>query len=110
MEMTKDMYSSELKKIAWRLQYRCKVSANKEFGMVFDINSIESFESSSVSKFFVQDIFNLINNEVGKKIIHAIYLDGKSEKEVALELQISQQAVNKWKKKTLKMLSMKLSS
>ncbi|WP_427181888.1 sigma factor-like helix-turn-helix DNA-binding protein [Paenibacillus sp. TC-CSREp1] len=110
MEMTKEMYSSELKKIAWRLQYRCKVSANKEFGMVYDIKSIESFENSSVSKLFVQDVLNLIDNEIGKRIIRAIYLEGKSEKEVAFELQISQQAVNKWKRKTLKKLSMKLSS
>lgn len=107
---TQEMYRAELKKLAWRLQYRYRVTSNKESGMVFDINSIDSFENQSVSNFYVQEIFQLIPNDVAKKVVHSIYMEGKSEKTVANEMNISQQAVNKWKKKTLKMLSVKLTS
>lgn len=110
MKTIQERYRAELKKLAWRLQYRCKVTSNREYSMVFDLNSIESFENQCVSNFHVQEIFQLIPNEVGKKVIHSIYLEGKSEKKVADELNITQQAVNKWKKKTLKMLSVKLTS
>ncbi|MEC0106956.1 helix-turn-helix domain-containing protein [Paenibacillus taichungensis] len=34
-----------------------------------------------------------------------LYIEGYSEKEVASQMNISQQAVNKWKKKMLKHLS-----
>ncbi|KGP77464.1 MULTISPECIES: sigma-70 family RNA polymerase sigma factor [Paenibacillus] len=108
--MTKEQCRSELKKMAWRLQYRSKVTANKEFGMVFDITTIDSFENDSISRIHVEEIFALIPSDVGKKVIHDVYLCGKSEKEVSADLQISQQGVNKWKKKTLSFLSTKLSS
>jgi DNA-directed RNA polymerase specialized sigma subunit len=108
--MTKDKFSSELKRMAWNLQYRCRVTANKEFGMLYDNTTICSFEDESISKFHVDEIFALIPSSIGKKILHDIYLRGISEKELSAELQISQQAVNKWKKKTLDLLSTKLSS
>ncbi|SDM41866.1 Sigma-70, region 4 [Paenibacillus sp. OK060] len=77
---------------------------------MYDCNSIESFEGHSISKFYVQDILNLISTDIGRKIIRSIYIEGKSEKEIALELNISQQAVNKWKRKSLKLISAKLTS
>lgn len=38
---------------------------------------------------------------MGKRIIYEIYHNDKTETQVAFELQISQQAVNKWKRKMI---------
>lgn len=43
--------------------------------------------------------------ESGKYVMIKLYIEGYSEKEVASQMNISQQAVNKWKKKMLKHLS-----
>ncbi|WP_245648003.1 sigma factor-like helix-turn-helix DNA-binding protein [Paenibacillus borealis] len=40
-----------------------------------------------------------------KSILYKIYLEGYSEAEVAKQLNMSQQAVSKWKKKILSQLS-----
>ncbi|GGH63738.1 hypothetical protein GCM10008014_41430 [Paenibacillus silvae] len=110
MEITKERCRSELQKMAWRMQYRSKVTRNREFGMVYDSSTINSFEDDAVSRMYVEEICSLIPSDVGKRIIHDVYLSGKSEKEISADLQISQQGVNKWKRKTLKILSKKLSS
>ncbi|WP_340029855.1 hypothetical protein MHB71_13070 [Paenibacillus sp. FSL H7-0940] len=85
MQTIKERYSSELKSLAWRLKYRYNVASNKDLILLYDYNSIESFESHLISKFYVQDIFNLIPTDVGRKIICSIYIEGKSEKENAFE-------------------------
>ncbi|MCM3175726.1 MULTISPECIES: sigma factor-like helix-turn-helix DNA-binding protein [unclassified Paenibacillus] len=46
----------------------------------------------------------------GREILHKIYFQGYTEAEVASHLNISQQAVNKWKRKMLNLLSQKVSS
>ncbi|MFC3788233.1 helix-turn-helix domain-containing protein [Paenibacillus sp. GCM10012307] len=46
---------------------------------------------------------------IGKQIILDLYINDKSEKQIAQELNISQQAVNKWKQKMLNTLNQKMS-
>lgn len=48
-------------------------------------------------------------SDIGNNVLSKIYLEGYTESEVALKLNISQQAVNKWKRKMLNLLSQKIS-
>jgi len=45
-----------------------------------------------------QGMLLMIPSEKARYIVKRLYLDGYTEKEVATELQLSQQAVSKWKK------------
>lgn len=78
--------------------------------MIYDTSAIDSFEDDAISRIYIEEICSLIPSDVGKRIIRDVYLCGKSEKEISADLKISQQGVNKWKKKSLELLSKKLSS
>ncbi|WP_414858851.1 sigma factor-like helix-turn-helix DNA-binding protein [Paenibacillus sp. Soil787] len=64
-----------------------------------DLNYAQKTEGNL--NIYVVELVQSIQSEKGRYVIKRIYLDGLNEKEVANELQISQQAVSKWKKKGL---------
>ncbi|MFC3788431.1 hypothetical protein ACFOQM_06455 [Paenibacillus sp. GCM10012307] len=51
-----------------------------------------------------------LSSSVGREILLKLYIKDQKEAEVARELNISQQAVNRWKNKMLKELSQMLRS
>jgi len=53
---------------------------------------------------------NQLPSKIGKKVIYEIYINDKTEAQVAQELHISQQVVNKWKRKMIRELSRKITS
>jgi len=71
--------------------------------------SSSSFETEVISQLYVEEIINTIPWEKSRYIIQKNIIEEMTEKEIANELQISQQAVNKWKKKGLSVLRQNLS-
>ncbi|MNJ63462.1 hypothetical protein D3C77_593640 [compost metagenome] len=55
-------------------------------------------------------MINALPSSTGRTIIYKIYMQDKTEREVALELNMSQQGVNKWKRKMIQELSRMMSS
>lgn len=101
-----DYYRKELKRIAWRIQYRAKRDRNREISIDnVHFTSEPTFSEHSVNRILVEQYIWALTSEVGKKVIYEIYIKDKQEAQVAREMKISQQAVNKWRKKMILQLS-----
>ncbi|WP_226001885.1 sigma-70 family RNA polymerase sigma factor [Paenibacillus sp. BJ-4] len=106
-----EQYRKKLYRIAWRIQYRARVQTNHEFVMEKnEAVGTPSFTDSVNSKMYTLQLINSLPSEIGKTIIFDLYILDKTEAQIAGELKLSQQAVNKWKKKMLKELFRMLSS
>lgn len=105
-------YKQELNRISWRIQYRERVKRNKEFTIVQDIGNFitTNFVPNLDNRIFITELLDHLSSDVGRKIIVGFYLEGKSEKEISNTLNMSQQGVNKCKKKMLKELSLIVNS
>jgi DNA-directed RNA polymerase specialized sigma subunit len=104
-----DYYRQELYRIAWRMQYRSRRDFKRQISTVSSPELMEpSFSEKSENKIVMQQYLNELTSDLGKKVIYEIYVNDKTETQVAHELQISQQAVSKWKKKMLQELYLKV--
>lgn len=98
-------YRQQIRRIAWRLQYREKVKRKKEFLGDDDFSfKTSNFASTVESDIFLTQLINTLSSEIGRNVIKGIYIEGKTERELAKELKMSQQGVNKWKRNMLKQL------
>ncbi|QLG43063.1 helix-turn-helix domain-containing protein [Paenibacillus sp. E222] len=97
-------YKEELYRIGWRVQYRAKNIRKRELPIYNDQILNTNFTKHAENKILVEQILKYLP-ELGKYVMIKLYIEGYSEKEVASQMNISQQAVNKWKKKMLKHLS-----
>lgn len=103
-------YERALKRLAWRLQYRERRRAGRERGYYEEMPSpAYRMEESAVTKLDVAEQLAQLPPS-GRRVIVGLYLRDRTEAELARELHISQQAVNKWKQKMLNRLSQKASS
>ncbi|WP_342551559.1 sigma factor-like helix-turn-helix DNA-binding protein [Paenibacillus sp. FSL R7-0652] len=101
-QVTYERYRRKVFPIGWRVQYR----SNKIKGTEVPIedNEIrEDFTSTQDNKIFVEELINKLPNEENL-LLRKIYIEGYKEAEISQQLKISQQAVNKWKKKLLNYL------
>lgn len=106
-----EYYRHELYRIAWRMQYRAKRDFKREVPLASSPEPrTPSFSEQADNRLLVQHYLDGLTSEVGKKVICAIYLGDQTEAEVARQLNISQQAVNKWRKKMIQELSRKMNS
>lgn len=105
-----EQYRREVYRIAWRIQYKAKVVRKRECLLDRFEPATTNFASSSDNKIVVRDLINALPSSTGKKVIYKIYIQDKTEGEVARELNMSQQGVNKWKRKMIKELSRMVSS
>lgn len=96
-------YKTEIYRIGWRLQYRAKKLRGHEQSYERDLPA-PSFTESSDNRVVVEQIFRTLSLHE-RLILQKIYLEGLSEAEVAHQLNISQQGVNKCKRKLLQNLS-----
>lgn len=120
-------YQTEIYRIGWRVQYRAKKIRNHELPFQ-DTNKISpksglqsysplglqpnlqhDFTTQIDNKILVNDLINSLPPK-GKLILHKLYIEDQTEVEVAKELNLSQQAVNKWKRKMLQQLSQTVNS
>lgn len=91
-----------IRRIGWRIQYRTKVITHRELLIRDDLmNTMKAQEPNVILKIFIDEMLEKIPSVKGREIIRKLYLDGFTESEVSRQLNITQQAVNKWKKKSL---------
>ena len=77
----------------------------REHQMLFEDQASDiGFETEIISKIFVDSLLNTIPWEKCRFILEKTIIYGMTEKEVANQLHITQQGVNKWKKKGLELL------
>lgn len=102
-------FKKELQRAAWRLQYQARSKRKRECAWNDSIQSsqiaVDQIENRLLLEQMLVDL-----QPMGKKVIYELFINDKSETELAKELQITQQAVNKWKRKTLHSLSQKVIS
>lgn len=105
-----ERYKQEIYRIGWRIQYKAKM-INKRECLIYENDAVgECFSTSSDNKILIQVLLDSLSSDLGKQILNKIYLQDRTESEVARELKISQQAVNKWKRKMLKELFLIMNS
>ncbi|MBM7109692.1 hypothetical protein SAM19_03095 [Brevibacillus laterosporus] len=95
-----------LQRIAWNLQYRARKRNSKELFLSEEI-VLSSCDDKEYSALYLEDIFQQIPSDKGKYIIRKIIVDGFTERELANELNMTQQGVHKCKKKYLALLRQK---
>ncbi|GIP20108.1 hypothetical protein J22TS3_03830 [Paenibacillus sp. J22TS3] len=100
-----EQYKAELYRIAWRLQYKAKVIRRRETSF-YDMEPADTrtFTTDSDNKIVVDQLLSSLPAQ-GRTILRKLYMENRTEKEVACQLKISQQAVSKWKKKMIQQLS-----
>lgn len=124
------VYQTEIYRIGWRVQYRAKKIRNHEL-LFQDTNTISSRSSKTGLQSFLPldlqsnlqcDFTTQVDNKIlvndlisslppkGRLILHKLYIQDQTEAEVSKELNLSQQAVNKWKRKMLQQLSQTVNS
>lgn len=99
-----EQYKKEIYRIGWRVQYKARKVRARELPL-FDNQPVgHNFTNTSDTKIWVRELLSQLPPQ-GRTIVYKLYLQDKTENEVAKELHISQQAVSKWKKKMIQTLS-----
>lgn len=104
-------YRKKLRQAAWRLQYYERKRLRNE--LVFDYIQKETHGvdlTNLIEEMGLHEAIQLIPYPQGRAIIYELFVNDKTEKELAKEMQVTQQAVSKWKRKSLKYLCQTLSS
>jgi DNA-directed RNA polymerase specialized sigma subunit len=105
-----EQYRKEVYRIAWRVQYRAKVVKRRECSFNGYEPAVTSFTTSSDDKIVVQQLIHDLPSNTGRTIIFKLFMQDKTEGEVARELNMTQQGVSKWKRKMLQEMSRMMSS
>ncbi|MDN8593193.1 sigma factor-like helix-turn-helix DNA-binding protein [Paenibacillus sp. 11B] len=99
-----ERYKREIYRIGWRVQYRAKKLRKSECP-IYEFNTMGvSFTEESDLKITLQQLMEELS-EKDREILLSIYVKGYTETELAKIYNMSQQAVNKWKRKTIKRIS-----
>ncbi|UQZ34832.1 hypothetical protein C2I18_15625 [Paenibacillus sp. PK3_47] len=99
-----EQYKSEIYRIGWRVQYRSKKITNHECSFLDNVTSFKISNASHEDDFCTRALLDTLPPQ-GKLIIEKLYYQDLTEAEVSRQLHISQQAVNKWKRKMINQLS-----
>lgn len=111
MEETIDNYRKELRRTAWRVAYHQRARYRKERIGIEIENLNRSAEPCSIEiARELTEYIELIPFDKGRRVIESIFIEGKTEAETAEMMQISQQGVSKWKRKSLEHLRRTLNS
>lgn len=105
---TYERYKQQLQRIAWRLQYRTHTRLRKELPILYDFSSSPSFAEEVDSQLLVEQWIHSLPTVKEQEIIRSLFIQEKTEKQVAQQFNISQQAVSKWKKKALQSIYQKM--
>ncbi|MNW31316.1 RNA polymerase sigma factor [compost metagenome] len=104
-----ERYRAEIYRIGWRIQYKAKKIRNRELPLLEHEAVKEDFTVASDQALTLEPLLATLP-DTGQRVMRKLYWEGLTEAEVARQLNISQQAVNQWKRKMLKQLSQKLTS
>lgn len=102
---TIEYYRKEIYRIGWRIQYKAKVIYRNEVPLISDTFTDHHFNEQLDNKILVHELISSLSSVIEQTVLREIFIHGKTESQVAKELKITQQAVNKWKKKALNKLS-----
>lgn len=94
----------ELKRIAWRLQYRQRKLYRHEVVDFLQLNFRHNPMIEVDNLLFTREIIDSLPSYKSRYILRRIYIDKATEKEISHELNISQQGVNTWKRKALQQI------
>lgn len=104
-----EMFRKNLKRIAWRVQYYARKQQLREYLVQSEhYGYVPNFVPQLESDLYVLEVLNWIPSTTGKYVMQRLILDELTEKEIATELNMSQQAVSKWKRKGILLLRQKL--
>jgi len=99
-----ERYRREVYRIGWRLQYQVKKIRKHECA------SLDAYQAGAViaedpdTRIWFHQLMSVLPAQ-GRKVLHNLYIQEMTEAETAAQLHMSQQAVNKWKRKMLRQLS-----
>lgn len=100
-----------LKRIAWRLQYRTRKRRKNEIVFIPDHIGFQTNPYAHlISQMSITELIEKVPSTKGRFILKRLYMEGYLESEIARELNISQQAVSKWKRKSLQFLAQIMNS
>ncbi|NQX46863.1 sigma-70 family RNA polymerase sigma factor [Paenibacillus tritici] len=99
-----ERYRNEIYRIGWKIEYRARKVSRTECSLFDNIQAEANFIQDSENKIMLEQLTDSLP-AFEKSILYKLYLEGYSEAEVAKQFNISQQAVNKWKKKIINQLS-----
>lgn len=108
INQTYERYKQQLQRIAWRLQYRTRTRLRRELPILYDFSSSPSFAEEVDSRLLVEQWIHSLASEKEQDIIRSLFIEEKTERQVAQQFNISQQAVSKWKKKALQSIYQKM--
>ncbi|WP_064200087.1 hypothetical protein [Brevibacillus brevis] len=97
-----------LRRIAWRLQYRTRKISNEELPIIENACG-QNLMSSVDAKLHVEELLNSLPSKA-IFIIEQVVINRIPEEIIAQQLGISQQGVNKYKRKYLEVLQKKIVS
>ncbi|MFC9773937.1 sigma-70 RNA polymerase sigma factor region 4 domain-containing protein [Paenibacillus chitinolyticus] len=102
-----EKYRKEVYRIGWRIQYKARVISNREYVVSDNAYSFTagSFTESSDSRLDMLALIQSLPSRTGRIVLHELFIQDKTEAQVAKDLNMTQQAVNKWKRKMLRFLS-----
>lgn len=103
----KAKFEKEFKRRSWRIQY-FERKLYKKIIIKYDDMIQEPVDIKVIEELNINYILSLIPTERAKNIIYGVYIQEKSIKEISIELNISVQAVNKCRRKTLDFLKKKI--
>jgi DNA-directed RNA polymerase specialized sigma subunit, sigma24 homolog len=97
-----------LRRIFWRMIYHEKKKRKRECPLLDRIGDPFPYSYETETRIHLSDLINSLPSPEAKYIIQKTVFEGFKEWEVACDLKISQQAVNKSKRKHLALLAKKL--
>lgn len=105
MQPLSEQYRQRLRQASWRMQYRAKTRLYHEKVSLNEQIQPFSIKTDEMESIVMQEWIHSLPWEKAQQIMTGLFVDGRNEQELADQLQISQQAVNRWKRKSLQFLS-----
>ncbi|MBJ6362356.1 RNA polymerase sigma factor [Paenibacillus sp. GCM10012307] len=100
-----EQFKSEVYRIGWRVQYRAKKVRIRETSFCDkESAAVDNFTMNSDNRLLLEQLMDTLPPR-GRAIMYRLYIQEQTESEVARQLNLSQQAVNKWKRKMIQQLS-----
>ncbi|WP_322906259.1 hypothetical protein [Paenibacillus campi] len=100
-----EQYRQRLRQASWRMQYRAKAQLYHENLSLNEQIAPVSVKFDELNMVIVQAWIDSLPWAKARQMMIGLYIEGRSEQELAIQLQISQQAVNRWKRKSIQFLS-----
>jgi|HigsolmetaAR204D_1030405.scaffolds.fasta_scaffold01223_3 RNA polymerase sigma factor (sigma-70 family) len=100
---TKDQFLQQIRRTAWKLQYRAKKQSRREIFLADHNHTERQHHDAITSKLFVEELLNILPDRE-RFIIQRVVLEGRTEREVAQELHLSRSRLHACKVQALKRL------